>query len=493
MKLIESYTPLRIIFAVYMRLSFLWLRVFPSQKDGWRITTAIHHRNSCARYTGSLFNLNIPGGKGALVPRIVSKLEEVIRQFKPSQYALSVHRFSSKRIEWPFSDFLLHNLDGQGKLTGVDLFADPGYPEENQQLESSMAILQRIFVSAYNQTRIWEDRERGRMLDQLVEKLLVAEYRNEGLNEAKKQMNRLLRSATLFVIQKTKAQEWDIEDFHALRSSTHQSLSFCIHIIDDDRFNLWVQVSHIALDGRIATRLFRRISRTFGKSPRAINIPDDLINCIPEFHRSYKKPEYYEGGTILNLDKFFALHERMMETYGAFHPILLLIWLLSSDPVFDRMKFNIPVDLPEEKKYPSSVGFIFLFPGKIREQYENTDGFRILLDSYKKQFRNARLRRGDNYLLVQTASIMPERSQYLFVKHLGCILEECAGSFSITLLKGVEVVMPSLSDNISFCLTLSLFDARQSHWGFAGYRSFQNNTRQILDAIRRIVSDSQVC
>jgi hypothetical protein len=67
-------------------------------------------------------------------------------------------------------------------------------------------------------------------------------------------------------------------------------------------------VSLFALDGRIIIRLFLRISRTFGKSQKAVNIPDDLINGILEYHRSYKKPEYFKGGSILNPDIFYELH-----------------------------------------------------------------------------------------------------------------------------------------------------------------------------------------
>jgi hypothetical protein len=483
--LVEKWNLSALMLFVCIKILLFFYKISPARRrDGWRRTTEVYHRTEQAKFIGSLLNLAIDCDRLSKVRGwIIERLYSVFKDTPETRYALRWARSAVVRIPHRYTDFVEARFGPSGELTRMIFHPDRDHPVAAHFDQATILKLQ----SAYNRTLHLPDKQRPRaLLKQLT--------KNNKKDEC---LERMLK-ATWISFSREAASLEDRLAPHYFTRQKHPGFGainiHCRYSPSEKWADLWLQVSHVAMDGGPAGKLQNRIRKEFGThdpdfdfhKARA-NSPESILYKIPE------KDVYY-GSQSVEFDGILSARKTLLAKYGAdlegnISPVSLLIWGLAQHPQFKEEKFNAPVNIAASGSMEPTVGFVLIKPGAFMNNGSGGDALLAYLREFNRQVRQIRDRRGAQYLFLQSTTMATPWMNGLVLKLFPSGLRAFAGSTCVTVLRGVEYPIPPLSDNIESMIGVSLPMGNGHSQGCVGTAAFTDTNRQMLAAVRDVAEN----
>jgi hypothetical protein len=493
--LVEDWNFSAVVLYVSLKLLIFIYRILPiSQKDGWRKTTEVHHRNDEAKYIGSLHNLAVQVSpalsKTEAHSIIIGKLQSVFIHVTDLHYALRWKANACIRIPYQFSDIMEVSYDASGTLNNLVFHPDIYQPITASVDDSLKDILLEEIQKAYNETYLLQDKKRSLQLYRLLHRRIIRRKTGIAKNEWITFLERML-SATWISFYEEEADADSRMTPHLFTYQKHAGFGLlnihCKHAAQFQWMDIWMQFSHIGIDGRAAAKLQGRISSAFGLYNPEMTFPRDF-----KFHNKffiYKYPDrnVFHGCSFIDFGTIITAANKLPEKYGKVLPVALLIWGLAKQPLFKNLKFNIPVDIPASDLSERTVGFVFIKPETFCRKYPEDEAFARFNHSFNEQVKGVRNRHIENYYLMQTATMVPHRIIALMLRYLPAGLFTFTGTTCVTLMEGIEYAIPSLSDNINTIIAVSLITKDNNKTACVSIRADSDIAERILSEIQEAV------
>jgi len=495
--LVDDWNFSAFILYVSLKLLIFIYRILPNfQKDGWRKTTTVHHRNDEAKYIGSLHNLALQSAsalsKNEARKLIIEKLQSVFIIVTDLHYALRWKTNACIRIPYHFSDIIEVSYDTAGTINSLIFHPDIRQPFASSVDDDHKEMLLEEIQKAYNETYLMQDKKRSLQLYRLLHKRIIKRKTRISKNELKSCLERML-SATWISFNEEEADAESRMIPHLFTYRKHAGFGLlnihCQHSIQFTWMDIWMQFSHIGIDGRAAAKLQGKISSAFGLYDPEMNFPRDFQFHDKFFIYKYPDRNVYHGCSFIDFSTIISVSNMLHEKCGKVLPVALLIWLLAKHPFFENLKFNIPVDIPASDRSERTVGFVFIKPEVFDRKYPKDEAFARFSHSFNEQVKGIRNRQIENYYLMQTSTMVPHKVIDLMLKFLSAGLFAFTGTTCVTLMEGIEYAIPSLSDNVNTIIAISLITKDNNKTACVSVRANTDIAEQILTAIHEVVNN----
>lgn len=493
--LVDNWNFSAFILYVSLKLLIFIYRILPvSQKDGWRKTTEVHHRNDEAKYIGSLHNLAVQVSPALSETEahsvIIEKLQSVFINVTDLHYALRWRTNACIRIPYHFTDIMEVSYDSEGNVNNLIFHPDIHQPFESSVDDKLKDMLLEEVQKAYNETRLLQDKKRSLKLYRFLHKRVIGLKTRTAKNELITFLERML-SATWISFNEEEADAESRMTPHLFTNQKHAGFGLlnirCKHDALFKWMDIWMQFSHIGIDGRAAAKLQGRISSAFGLYDPEMSFPGDFKFHNKFFTFKYPDRNVFHGCSFIDFGTILTASNKLSEKHGKVLPVALLIWGLAKQPLFKNLKFNIPVDIPASGLLERTVGFVFINPASFYRKYPEDESFVRFNHSFNEQVKGVRNRQIENYYLMQTATMVPHRIIALMLRYLPAGLFAFTGATCVTLMEGIEYAIPSLSDNIHTIIAVSLITKDNNKTACVSIRADSDIAEQILYEIQETV------
>lgn len=476
-------------------LLFFYVRIPRAWKDGWRRTTEAHHRTEESKYFGNISNVALKTDINTpqqIQEFIIQKLHSVFKTIPEMYYSLRWNRFAAVRIPNKHIDFMAIRLAEEGRLNSLTFYPD-GIQSELNSADKALTfeLLERIVIS-YNRTLHLPDKKRSLTLYRDLDKWRKSRKFKSHESYATSLLDRMMSANwILFREVEDKPEIQFYPYFFQNQKTTGMGIAnILVNVSYTSKWaDLWIQLSHICIDGRIGSKILKKIKNEFGSYEPDLLFPESYVTQSQPVHFKYPDRNVFCEYDFIDFRNLLEKRKKLKEGFGNVLPISLLVWGLMHHSLFKEMKFNVPVDISKHGDMERTVGFVFTKPSFFLKGKSNRAAFEEYLDSFNNQIQNVRNRIGENYLFLQTAAIIPHWMIVLILRLMPKALFAFTGTCCITLVEGCECVFPPLSDNITSCIVVSLPQGRHRTLGCVGVKSYSNNTREILEALKDIVEN----
>jgi hypothetical protein len=384
------------------------------------------------------------------------------------------------------------SYDTAGTLNSLIFHPDLSQPFTSSFDDKLKEMFLKEIQKAYNETLTIQDKKRSLQLYRLLYKRIIIRNKRISKNELKTYLERML-SATWINFNEEEADAESRMTPHLFTYQKHAGFGLlnihCKHSLQFTWMDIWMQFSHIGLDGRAAAKLQGKISSAFGLYNPEITFPRDFKFCDKYFIYKYPDRNVFHGCSFIDFGTIISTSNKVYEKYGKVLPVALLIWGLSKRPFFKNLKFNIPVDIPASDLLERTVGFVFIKPETFCRKYPEDEAFAKFNHSFNEQVKGVRNRQIENYYLMQTSTMVPHRVIGLMLKYLPAGLLAFTGTTCVTLMEGIEYAIPSLSDNINTIIAVSLITKDNNKTACVSIRANSDIAEQILSEIHEVINN----
>jgi len=376
-----------------------------SRKDGWRKCTEVFHRREEAKHIVGIFGLQRPTGD-TWQENLVDRLHAVFAELPQAGWALERGIGSTRRLEHGFVDFVLAEFDGEGRLVGQRFIPDRRGPEHAR--ESLRRRARAVFL--------WFDS-----------------------------------------VPADDGQRFVPPDFVTRQRPGAGVFNICCRpgrgFID-----LWFQTSHIAVDGGPASELFQAVAGAFGVVESARSFPGK----IPEYHMVFPPGERGREAclrsAVADFSRLAEERRRLAAEEGLVSLVALFVWRLALQPHFKGRKFNVPVSIPATGDLEQTLGFVFTRPAAWHDESRADKGFAAYNSDFNRQIELVQERSSPGYRFMELTAVVPAPLYRLVLKLFPGGLKEMTGQVCVSLVRGVEYGLPSLSDNVDEVIAVGDID-----------------------------------
>jgi hypothetical protein len=492
--IVESWSIGAFFLFISIRFLIFQYRLFPRHhSDGWRKTTEVHHRTEQAKYIGSLFNLAVHSthtkDRKSFIDMVVGLLSEVFRETSETHFALAWKKFAVRRVENNHTDFVYVSFSGNGAINEPELYPGKEYPLTFVQQPCLKEILLTV-QDSYNMTKDLPDKKRPGILRKKILQRLAGNTPGGCSKDNKDLVDRILAATWINFLEvgvgsmERNQPHWF---FHQKNSGFGVFNVHCRHSSEYTWADLWVQFSHVGMDGRAAAKLQGRIKKKMGVFNNNMKFPQDF--SIPENFTQFRFPgrNVFNGCGFVDFTNFINETNHLSVEHGKILPVALLIWNLARQPFFIGKKFNVPVDVPGNARHDRTVGFVFTKPQYFTDTFSGEEAFRKYLHNFNNQVTGVRTRSGDNYLFLESSLMVPHWVLILMLRYMRSAIYSFTGSVCVTIMEGIEYGIPSLSDNVDAIISISLPVGTDVISGCISIRSSSDNIKPIFDAVKNVV------
>jgi hypothetical protein len=496
-KLVEDWNISASFLFISTKLVLFFYRIFGHEnKDGWRKTTEVHHRNDEAKYIGCLHNLAIDpqqaDSKEHVKTYIINTLGKAYRDAADVHFALKWKKHACSRVVHDFADFMEVSFHSSGKIDSLSFFPDQSKPKPSFVDDNSTRILLNYLKDAYNKTYLIEDKKRSIKLYLELKKTVNMLRHQYSKKETMPYFDRMIRASWI----NFGLADIDGEDRKAPHFFTHQKHAgfgllniHCKYSAEHTWLDIWMQFSHIGIDGRAAAKFQWKIYQAFGSFDTEISFPKDFIFNKKHFLYKYPDRDVFHGCSFIDLEPLMKLKQKLHDKTGNILPVTLLIWALARHRIFKDVKFNFPVDIPAHDSKDRTVGFVFIKPEKFQKNDDTGQSFMDFADSINEQIKGVRRRQNENYVFMQSAVVASHSMLESMLKYMSSGLYAFTGDTCITYIENIEYAIPSLSDNINSIIAISLIPKNENTIACVSVRSKTDRVKEILIALNEVVEN----
>jgi len=462
-----------IFFSIVSFLQFLEKIGVKSSQDGWRKVTQSYLRTEHSKFILTAFRLDFQSDLSMKVnmtldsakAHLIARLSHFIRQQPTLHWQLQWHRFYAKQYKKSAIDIAHVTFEKNGALKAIDPHLDNQINDIDTLSEESKNHIIKDIVKAYNKTRNLNDRKRPLILKKILKQRLSKQFRSASTDirlQAKNFVDRIL-SATFIHFEKLphSNSDFDIDNkriqtpcFIKAKHAGFGLLNIlCRFTHDFKEADLWIQYSHIPIDGVPMQEVLGDLKKKWGKFG-IFKLPSSSCKkkTIPELcSTKSEKKSVYSVNQVINFNPFLKLRKRLNKYYtgqgkGNVTVAALLMWRLSQYTAFENIKFAIPVDVRSSAHRERTLGFVFIRPSVYFDRYKPDKGFYGFQQEFNRQLKATRKRRSESYKLLESYTLFPPAIYSATLKLLPSAVGEFVGTVGITIIKKADLFIGPSND-----------------------------------------------
>lgn len=458
---------------IFKLLQFLKKVGIKPRDDGWRQVTKSYLRTEHSKFTLAVFRLDFNSDLKVNYDKtiisaekhIIQRLTQFIRGYREFYYKIAWNKFFAEGKKTEHIDMVHAKFSEDGYLENIEPYFDANGDNKfiiNME-EKLRALLIKGIIKIYNNTINLPDKKRPRALKRKLYKWCLEQpmLANKGItSQAENFIDRVL-SATFIRFERLSQSAHDINDRRyqvpSFIKAKHPGFGLlnilCRFSYDLNEADLWIQYSHIPVDGVPMQEILNNLKQQWGKCG-ILELP--LSNyekkAVPELcsTKNSKKGIYYVN-QFINFQPFIELRKSLNKRYAKqmksnITIAALFIWKLSQYRVFENVKFAIPVDLRATKHQKRTLGFVFIRPSIYFDKYKTDKGFLKFQQEFNRQLRATVRRRSEGYNLLESYSLVSPFMYAATLKVMPSALREFVGTVGVTIIKKAEIFIAPFSD-----------------------------------------------
>lgn len=392
--------------------------------DGWRRIVGVGLRNEHAKFGLSAFGLVPPPEEGA-----IAALTRFLRTEPDAQFGLRHSHWLVSRYRTDSVDLVELVFTDYGILAGLNPHLDPVRPTPTPTAaEHAIATV----IAAYNRTRALPEAMRPIELEQAVSKTLA------GHPEAERFAQRLLSAVCVSLDPTAPPNRFTPPDFRARRGLGRHHLTFVLRPAGES-VDVWAVAHHTGIDGVAMQEMLCRLERAWGVEEARYPTPDEWSDEPRACHMPGER-EVYETLSFHDFTDLLTLRKRLNTEYGVTIPVgCLLLWLLSREPEFARVKFSSTVDVPPVENSERDVDLIALRPADFSDLPNYTRAFTAAVEA-------ARVRTGPTRQAVSDTELLPPWLHRRLLESDPKGVADKFGEVGLSVVKDAKVFVAPLSD-----------------------------------------------
>jgi hypothetical protein len=251
--------------------------------------------------------------------------------------------------------------------------------------------------------------------------------------------------------------------------------------------DLWVQFSHIPLDGVPAQEILNKLKKEWGVCGELLFPASGYQEKMaPEVCSSGRgKGEAFHAYQFLDFQPFLKVRNELNKRYGrrarqVISSAALFIWKLAQYKEFEDVKFSIPVDLRATPERERTLGFIFIRPNTYFDRHRSDRGFFMFQQEFNRQLFAVRKRRSESYWLLDAYAVAPPALYAAISKFLLRSLREFSGTLGVSIIKKSDFFVAPLSDaHTDGFIALSNFSLASEDGGKVGVVSMKGPREKV--------------
>lgn len=216
--------------------------------------------------------------------------------------------------------------------------------------------------------------------------------------------------------------------------------------------DIWVQVSHILMDGVPVQEMLTELKKEWGAG-QALIFPaiSDYSPQIAVTSSRASKETIYQAVDFLDFRPLLAHRKDLNQLYaaevgGEITVLSLLAWNMAHFPSFSGRKIQIPIDLSAFSERDRTVGLLFINPGEFFNCRNYIHGFLGFQREFNRRLSATRERKGEGYELAESFALTPPIVHSMAFRMFPSALAELTGTVGLSIVKNAEVVLGPVSD-----------------------------------------------
>ncbi|OQA56393.1 MAG: 3 beta-hydroxysteroid dehydrogenase/Delta 5--_4-isomerase [Candidatus Omnitrophica bacterium ADurb.Bin277] len=442
-------------------------------EDGWRKVTQCYLRTEQAKFILTVFNLDFRSDlktKNEMTcddakRHFIRRFAKFLKTQPLFCQKLEWHRFCAKSGPQPFADIVQAEFDASGNLLRFEPRFDPD--DERGRFEAMPTELKELLFEGlrqvYNATLELPDKKRPLRLKAEWHRWLSKHsgcFSGEWFKRAKELGERVMSAAFIRFetlpagLSARGSGRFRVPWFIRSKHPGYGPLTIVCRLTPDlEAADIWIQFSHVPVDGVPAQEVLNKIKKEWGtKGDLPFPASGYRQDMTPEVCSSGRTAD----GTVhvyqcLDFQPFLQVRNQLNKRFGGrakqvISSAALLIWKLSQYREFEDIKFAVPVDLRAAGGRERTLGFIFIRPAVYFDKQRADRGFFSFQQEFNRQLFSARKRRGESYRLLEIYTAAPHALYAVTAKFLMRPLQDFVGSLGITIIKKADFFVAPASD-----------------------------------------------
>lgn len=445
-----------ILFLAAKLLQYLRRLGWPTQEDGWRRTTRALFRDENAKFILTAFHLHVGGGKDQnpteIREHLIRRLSLFLKKNPDIHWRLRWWGFFPHKERMNESDLIRAEFTSDGRLIMIEPYLDPDYPIKVAEQDE----LYRAIIDAYNAVNNTPDHLRPYLLFQkLCRKIReMPDMTSSQKRSAVAYGERIIAGNWIHFAEMSLEREtcFEAPEFTKAKHPGHGL--FNIHCrLDTDlhHADLWIQVSHILLDGVPIQEVLTELKRDWGGESLVFPAVSNYIPKIVATTTAVSKEKIYQAIDFIDFRPLLSHRKKLNERFagrvgGEITILSLLAWNLAHFPAFSGRKFLFPIDLSAIAKRERTVGLGFIRPADFMGQKDSLQAFLGFQNEFNRCLSATRERRSESYELAESFALVPPGFHSLTSRLLPSAMAELTGTVGLSIIKEAEVFLSPISD-----------------------------------------------
>lgn len=455
-KLVDRWTFSTVFFLIVIKAMQGIKAIFPPKEDGWRKAARAYYKSEESKFVLGLFYLKPrPDSAGEDDLAVWTKVVALnVQQFFSTQSAArvqlcydwdAVYLRAKESCDCAIVDFL-----PDGSMRSIEMIFDPQYPPPAWMRGDGEQRLLRAMLLSYNATQQESDVVRPRRLKQSMSRCIRSDFslrthKREAMDLAQRMLSAIVVSSSALSADAALSARFEHPDF---LNKKHPGLgAFHVHLRKVDGLNeadLFLQCSHIAIDGKPAAKLLQELKQQWGVSrppvyPAAGFCTGLTRSTSPRSKPLYHLQMYVDSASVLKVRK--ALLQRYGKELCDIPLISLLGWALSMDEAIQPHKIMFPVEFNVNEIGETSLSFLALRPFAYRDLSAFDCGFLRFQQEFNEKLALTKGRRSVYHAFLQTVAIVHPTLYYFPIRFIPAAFAVFIGSLCLTMLKNTEYVV----------------------------------------------------
>ncbi len=460
-----------IFYLVVRFLQFLEKIGIKPRVDGWRKVTQCYLRTEYSKFILTAFRLdfwsdlktNEDKTLNSAKKHIIERLAQFIKNHPTLHWQISWHKFFAHRDEAKYVDIVRVEFNTNGNLKYIEPYFDTNHPINRIDSELKDFLIGEI-IKNYNKTKNIKDKKRPRILKKKLVNWYFKQTQLATKGAEKEVMHFIDRilSATFIQFEKllpTTSGGIDVGRFQppCFIKAKHPGFGLlnivCRFTHELNEADLWIQYSHIPVDGVPMQEILDSLKRQWGKHGELkFPTPDYKGKAIPELCSTEdNKKGVYHISQFIDFQYFLKSRRELNKRYssllkGNVTVAALFIWRLSHYSAFEGIKFAIPIDLQANAHRERTLGFVFIRPSIYFDKYKPDKGFLKFQEEFSRQLRATARRRSESYNLLESYALVSPFMYAATLKLMRPALGEFVGTLGVTIIKRADLFISPFSD-----------------------------------------------
>ena len=441
--------------------------------DGWRKVTQCYLRTEPSRFALAVFGLDLWSDLKGEHERTFDAAKRHCLQ-RLTQF-LKANPIFHSRLQWgPFCaksrskgslDIVETGFSENGDLLHLNPWVDAETDGEKFKVMPAgvKELLLQGIIQVYNGTRNRTDKKHPLILKREWKRWLSKRSRDipgPWRHPAAEYGERILSAAFIRFetlpsdLSGKEAGRFQAPSFIKFKHPGYGVLNIVGRLTPDFReADLWIQFSHIPVDGVPAQEILNDLKKQWGTrgelrfpaSGYQKEMTPEICSTACGREGIFHVHQFFDFQPFLKvrnkLNKRFGRRAKQIVTSAA-----LLIWKLAQYKEFEDIKFAIPVDLRATSGRERTLGFIFIRPNAYFDRHRPDRGFFEFQQEFNRQLFATRKRHSESYRLLEAYTAAAPFLYAATTKFLGGPLHEFVGTLGITIIKKADFFMAPASD-----------------------------------------------